>query len=156
MASRRKYQSIQGLAESAELIVPEDPTEDQSAMGKEIASEPKPASIPEPISKPERENQNDYESALDLQKIATQILIRQNYKNSRTAYPICEKYLHRIRAIAILGEIPITNVINNIFALFFNPDGPLNPTHTAIKSLLTDSNNMLKDYLISNRTPHRK
>ena len=62
MASRRKYQSIQGLAESAELIVPEDPTEDQSAMGKEIASEPKPASIPEPISKPERENQNDYES----------------------------------------------------------------------------------------------
>ena len=65
MASRRKYQSIQGLAESAELIVPEDPTEDQSAMGKEIASEPKPASIPEPISKPERENQNDYESALD-------------------------------------------------------------------------------------------
>ena len=156
MASRRKYQSIQGLAESAELIVPEAPTEDQSAMGKEIASEPKPASIPEPISKPERENQNDYESALDLQKIATQILIRQNYKNSRTAYPICEEYLHRIRAIAILGEIPITNVINNIFALFFNPDGPLNPTHTAIKSLLTDSNNMLKDYLISNRTPHRK
>lgn len=49
MASRRKYQSIQGLAESAELIVPEDPTEDQSAMGKEIASEPKPASIPEPM-----------------------------------------------------------------------------------------------------------
>ena len=150
MASRRKYQSIQGLAESAELIVPEDPTEDQSAMGKEIASEPKPASIPEPMPKPERENQNDYESALDLQKIATQILIRQNYKNSRTAYPICEEYLHRIRAI------PITNVINNIFALFFNPDGPLNPTHTAIKSLLTDSNNMLKDYLISNRTTHRK
>lgn len=74
----------------------------------------------------------------------------------RTAYPICEEYLHRIRAIAILGEIPITNVINNIFALFFNPDGPLNPTHTAIKSLLTDSNNMLKDYLISNRTTHRK
>ena len=127
MASRRKYQSIQGLAESAELIVPEDPTEDQSAMGKEIASEPKPASIPEPMP-----------------------------KNSRTAYPICEEYLHRIRAIAILGEIPITNVINNIFALFFNPDGPLNPTHTAIKSLLTDSNNMLKDYLISNRTTHRK
>ena len=117
MASRRKYQSIQGLAESAELIVPEDPTEDQSAMGKEIASEPKPASIPEPISKPERENQNDYESALDLQKIATQILIRQNYKNSRTAYPICEEYLHRIRAIAILGEIPITNVINNILII---------------------------------------
>ena len=78
MASRRKYQSIQGLAESAELIVPEDPTEDQSAMGKEIASEPKPASIPEPMPKPERENQNDYESALDLQKIATQILIRQD------------------------------------------------------------------------------
>ena len=48
------------------------------------------------------------------------------------------------------------NGLNNIFALFFNPDGPLNPTHTAIKSLLTDSNNMLKDYLISNRTTHRK
>ena len=46
MASRRKYQSIQDLAGSAELIVPEAPTEDQSAMGKEIASEPKPASIP--------------------------------------------------------------------------------------------------------------
>ena len=137
MVSRRKYQSIQDLAGSAELIVPEAPTEDQSAMGKEIASEPKPASIPEPMPKPERENQHDY-------------------KNSRTAYPICEEYLHRIRAIAILGEIPITNVINNIFALFFNPDGPLNPTHTAIKSLLTDSNNMLKDYLISNRTTHRK
>lgn len=68
MASRRKYQSIQDLAGSAELIVPEAPTEDQSAMGKEIASEPKPASIPEPMPKPERENQHDYESALDLQK----------------------------------------------------------------------------------------
>lgn len=55
MASRRKYQSIQDLAGSAELIVPEAPTEDQSAMGKEIASEPKPASIPEPMPKPERE-----------------------------------------------------------------------------------------------------
>ena len=54
MASRRKYQSIQDLAGSAELIVPEAPTEDQSAMGKEIASEPKPASIPEPMPKPER------------------------------------------------------------------------------------------------------
>ena len=69
------------------------------------------------MPKPERENQNDYESALDLQKIATQILIRQNYKNSRTAYPICEEYLHRIRAIAILGEIPSTNVINNILII---------------------------------------
>mgnify|MGYP000556144653 CR=1 FL=1 len=79
MASRRKYQSIQGLAESAELIVTEAPTGEQNAMGKEMMSELKPASIPEPMPKPERENQNDYESALDLQKIATQILIRQNY-----------------------------------------------------------------------------
>ena len=160
MASRRKYQSIQGLAESAELIVPEEPMKEQSAMGKNVAPALVPTSVimPAPESQPEleRKKQNDYEAALDLQKIATQILIRQSYKNSRTAYPICEEYLHRIRAIAILGEIPITNVINNIFALFFNPDGPLNPTHTAIKSLLTDSNNMLKDYLISNRTTHRK
>lgn len=154
MASRRKYQSIQGLAESAELIVPDELMEEQNAMGKNISPELEPS--PELKSEPERKNQNPEDPPLDLQKIATQILVRQNYKNSRTAYPICEEYLHRIRAIAILGEIPITNVINNIFALFFNPDGPLNPTHIAIKSLLTDSNNMLKDYLVSNRTMHRK
>ena len=154
MASRRKYQSIQGLAESAELIVPDELMEEQNAMGKNISPELEPS--PELKSEPKRKNQNPEDPPLDLQKIATQILVRQNYKNSRTAYPICEEYLHRIRAIAILGEIPITNVINNIFALFFNPDGPLNPTHIAIKSLLTDSNNMLKDYLVSNRTMHRK
>lgn len=166
MTSRRKYQSIQGLAESAQLIEPEESTEEQSAMGKDAAPEPKPAFLPapmsgsvptsEPRSEPERISLANHQAVLDLQKIATQILIRQNYKNSRTAYPICEEYLHRIRAIAILGEIPITNVINNIFALFFNADGPLNPTHMAIKSLLTDSNNMLKDYLVSNRSNHRK
>ena len=154
MASRRKYQSIQGLAESAELIVPDELMAEQNAMGKNISPELEPS--PELKSEPERKNQNPEDPPLDLQKIATQILVRQSYKNSRTAYPICEEYLHRIRAIAILGEIPITNVINNIFALFFNPDGPLNPTHIAIKSLLTDSNNMLKDYLVSNRTMHRK
>ena len=88
MASRRKYQSIQGLAESAELIVPEDPTEDQSAMGKEIASEPKPASIPEQISKPERENHNDYESALSSSDRTTRIRVQRtrSAKNTCTGY----------------------------------------------------------------------
>ena len=92
MASRRKYQSIQGLAESAELIVPEDPTEDQSAMGKEIASEPKPASIPEPISKPERENQNDYESALDLQRSSSDRTTRIRVQRTRSAKNTCTGY----------------------------------------------------------------
>lgn len=165
MTSRRRYHSIQELVESAQLIVSEESTEKQSAMGKDVTPNPEPASVsapkpelaPQPTPlRPERNNLTDHQAALDLQKIATQILIRQNYKNSRTAYPICEEYLHRIRAIAILGEIPITNVINNIFALFFNPDGPLNPTHMAIKSLLTDSNNLLKDYLVPNRSNHRK
>lgn len=142
--SIKELGSVAGNLLDDESTTPYIPVEEEPQISR-------PAPPQTERTKPQMPHEN-----LDTQELARMMLIRHSYINSRTTYPICDSYLRHLKAISKIADIPIGNVINNIFRLFFDADGALNSTHSAIKTLLLDENKTLKEYLAPTRPASKK
>lgn len=150
MAVQRKYPSIKDTHADLISTLPMEELLPASSFPEADLS---PLMITEPVDTNTPSGTTDQPLSQELARL---MLVRRHYVNSKTAYPICEEYLTRLRAISKIAEIPISNVINNILALFFDPQGVLNPTNTAIKTYLNNSNASLKEYLGTPRPTSKK
>lgn len=113
--------------------------------------------VPEQDGEKQSEHSSNTSHSFNPEDLAKQILQHRSYVYSRTAYPVFDEYLRHLRAIAKIGDIPVSTVINNILALFFDERGLLTPTNVSIKAMLNQEGHAtLKDYLGSMRSPTKK